>query len=88
VRIEQLLATYRFDLPRFDQTLTPLGECGIELVVRKRPPSEVADKGRWRRPIDQPDREMRLHFNQYRDDMAAMKTGNSDKPPFMNDRDL
>jgi len=34
VRIEQLSANYRFDLPRFDQTLTPIAECGIELVIR------------------------------------------------------
>ena len=36
VRMEQLSSTYRFDLPRYDQTLTPVGECGIEFVIRKR----------------------------------------------------
>ncbi|MCX7627392.1 MAG: hypothetical protein N2Z69_03135 [Methylophilaceae bacterium] len=33
VKIEQLSASYRFDLPRFDQTLTPVAECGIELII-------------------------------------------------------
>lgn len=88
VRVEQLSATYRFDLPRYDQTLTPVGECGIEFVIRKRLPQEVADKGRWRRPVTQPDREIRLHLNQHRDDMRAMKENNAGRPPFMNDRDI
>jgi SAM-dependent methyltransferase len=40
-KIELLDATYRYDLnerlnqKRYDQTLTPIGECGIEFVVRK-----------------------------------------------------
>ncbi|WP_449246862.1 methyltransferase domain-containing protein [Desulfarculus baarsii] len=41
IKVERLTATYRFDLPRFDQTLTPVGECGIELIIRKRPASEM-----------------------------------------------
>lgn len=88
IRIEQLSATYRYNLPRFDQTLTPVGECGIEFIVRKRPQSEIADKGRWRRPADQPEREIRLHLNQYRDDMRNMKKNNNGAPPFLNDSDL
>ena len=55
VRVEQLSSTYRFDLPRFDQTLTPVGECGIEFVVRKRPVAEVEARGRWQRPAELPD---------------------------------
>lgn len=39
-------ATFRYDLPRFDQTMTPVGECAIELVVRKRPLHEVSAGGR------------------------------------------
>lgn len=88
VRVEQLSGTYRFDLPRFDQTLTPVGECGIEFVIRKRPRSEIEDKGRWRRPVVQPDRELRLHLNQYCDDMKRMKTANAGDIPFANDRDI
>jgi SAM-dependent methyltransferase len=88
VRMEQLSGSYRFELPRFDQTLTPVGECGIEFVIRKRTSPEIDDKGRWRRPATQPDRELRLHLNQYRDDMKQMKSANTGDIPFMNDGDI
>jgi SAM-dependent methyltransferase len=88
VRIEQLSASYRFDLPRFDQTLTPVAECGIELVIRKRPATEVSDGGRWDRPTIQPEREIRLHLNQYKDDMLTMKSSNQGLPPFNNDYEV
>lgn len=85
VRIEQLSANYRFDLPRFDQTLTPVAECGIELVIRKRPAAEVEAGGRWVRTMQQPGHEMRLHLNQYKDDMQMMKLSNQERTPFNND---
>ncbi|NWL76801.1 SAM-dependent methyltransferase [Pseudomonas taiwanensis] len=85
LKIEQLSSSYRFELPRFDQTLTPIGECGIELIIRKRPADEVKSGGRWTRSQQQPDREVLLHLNQYRDDMRGMKQSNQGKPPFEND---
>ncbi len=88
VKIEQLSANYRFDLPRFDQTLTPVGECGIELIIRKRPSSELEAGGRWSRTTQQPPRELRLHLNQYKDDMQAMKLANQGHAPFDNDSAL
>ena len=88
IRMEQLSSTYRFDLPRFDQTLTPVGECGIEFVVRKRLPSEVEARGRWQRPATLEDRELRIHFNQYRQDMQSMKNSNQGAAPFQNDDPL
>jgi SAM-dependent methyltransferase len=89
LKIEQLSATYRFDLPRFDQTLTPVAECGIELIIRKRTHAEVEAGGRWVRPMEMPDREMRLHLNQYKDDMQRMKQSNTaGRPPFENDSPL
>ncbi|MBX3712510.1 MAG: methyltransferase domain-containing protein [Lysobacter sp.] len=88
VRVEQLSATYRFDLPRFDQTLTPVAECGIEFVVRKRPAEEVAARGRWQRPATLDDPALRIHYNQYRDDMRAMKSSNEGAAPFLNDAPL
>ena len=36
VRLEQLSSNYRFDIPRYDQTLTPVAECGIEIILRKK----------------------------------------------------
>lgn len=49
-KIELLNASFRYSLPRFDQTLTPIGECGIEVVVRKRPFEEIEYGGRRPRP--------------------------------------
>lgn len=88
VRIEQLSGNYRFDLPRFDQTLTPVAECGIELIIRKRPLDEIQAGGRWVRSTQQPEREIRLHMNQYKDDMRMMKQSNLAGPPFANDSPL
>lgn len=88
VRIEQLSSTYRFNLPRYDQTLTPVGECGIEFVIRKRPAVEIADGGRWRRTTVQPSREMRLHLNQYRNDLQTMKRTNESLAPFSDDKPI
>jgi SAM-dependent methyltransferase/predicted O-methyltransferase YrrM len=45
IKLEQLTDSYRFALPRVDQTLTPIGECAIEFVVRKRPQAEVEAGG-------------------------------------------
>lgn len=50
LKIELLDAGYRHALPHFDQTLTPVGECAIEVIVRKRPPAEVAAGGRLPMP--------------------------------------
>jgi SAM-dependent methyltransferase len=88
VRLEQLSATYRFNLPRYDQTLTPIGECGIELIIRKRTEDEIANGGSYKRPSTQPDREMRLHLNQYRNDLQTLKRTNQSTPPFVDDKPL
>jgi hypothetical protein len=88
VRLEQLNSTYRFNLPRFDQTLSPVAECGIEFILRKRTGMEIADRGRWRRSSHQPSRELKVHLNQYRDDLQTLKKSNDDRPPFTNDSDL
>ena len=85
IKLELLSANYRFDLPRFDQTLTPVAECGIELIIRKRPVTEVEVGGRWVRTTQQPDREMRLHLNQYKDDMQMTKQSNLGRMPFDNE---
>ncbi|MGH0034634.1 MAG: class I SAM-dependent methyltransferase [Myxococcota bacterium] len=86
-RVQLLDAGYRYALPRYDQTLTPVGECGIEIVVRKRPVEEVEAGGRVRGAA-QPDRETRIHLNQYRDDLAVLKRANAAAPPFGNDDEL
>ncbi len=88
IKIEQLIATYRYDLPRYDQTVSPVGESGIEFVVRKREAYELENKGRWRADKAQPEREIRLHLNQHRDDIKTLKQANQGLPPFNNDNDL
>ena len=45
-KLECLDSTYLYGMPRFDQTLTPIGEAGVEFVVRKRPDDEVQRGGR------------------------------------------
>jgi SAM-dependent methyltransferase len=46
LKVELLDATFRYDLPRFDQTLTPVGESAIEFVIRKRLVTEIEAGGR------------------------------------------
>jgi SAM-dependent methyltransferase len=87
LKIELLNGGHRYGLPRFDQTLTPVGESGIELIIRKRPASEVEARGRLP-GTEQPDRLTRIHLNQYKDDQARMKAGNAGAPPFTNDKPL
>lgn len=84
VKIELLTSTYRFSLPRYDQTLTPIGECGIEVVIRKRSQREIDAGGRLRESV-QPGREVRIHLNQNRDDLQTLKGANLSSPPFSND---
>ncbi|WP_332773694.1 class I SAM-dependent methyltransferase [Phenylobacterium sp.] len=80
-KVALLNSTFRYDLPRFDQTLTPIGECGIEFVVRKRTARELTYGGLVR-DVVQPAPADRKHFNQYRSDHAHMKTS---PPPFEDD---
>jgi len=71
-KLQVLDHTYRYDLPRFDQTLTPIGECGIELIIRKRTPAELEAGGRLPATA-QPEPGQRVYYNQYRADQAALK---------------
>ena len=41
IKIEQLTGSYRFSLPRQDQTQTPIGEAAIEFIIRKRTKTEI-----------------------------------------------
>ena len=86
-KIALLNSTYRYALPRFDQTLTPIGESGIEFVVRKRSGRELAAGGLVRE-AEQPPPTDRRHFNQYRSDHARLKADAVDTPPFENEGDL
>jgi SAM-dependent methyltransferase len=50
VKIELLDSNYFYDVPRFDQTMTMLGESAIEFVIRKRAAAELERKGRLAAP--------------------------------------
>jgi SAM-dependent methyltransferase len=86
-KVELIDSNYRYQLPRYDQTLTPVAECGIEIIIRKRSEAEVERQG-LRAPCGQPERELRIHLNQHRDDLQTLKSSNIGKPPFSNDDDL
>ena len=45
IKLEQLTGSYRFALPRYDQTQTPVGESAIEFIIRKRSNEEVQAGG-------------------------------------------
>jgi SAM-dependent methyltransferase len=86
-KVELLTQSFRFELPRYDQTTTPIGECAIEFVIRKADAQEVAHGGLI--PTSkQPAADLRRHYNQYRDDYARMKQGNTDHSPFNNEEPL
>ncbi len=88
IKIEQLISTYRFNLPRYDQTLSPVAECGIEFVIRKRPAAEVEAKGRWQHNAEQPSQELRIHLNQHKADLETLKKANQSVPVFSDDSPL
>ena len=50
LKAEQLDATFRFQLKRFDQTQTPVGECALEFILRKLHPVELRRRGRYPDP--------------------------------------
>ncbi len=87
IKIEILNSTYRYDLPRYDQSLTPVAECGIEVVIRRRTPEELLSGGRVPPQVDVP-ANVRIHLNQYLDDIQAMKITNVLHEPFKNDAPL
>jgi len=86
-KIELLDSEYRYKLPRFDQTATPVSESSIEVILRKRSALEIEAKG-YLKPKNQPDPVSRKHYNQYVDDYRNMKKSNLSAPPFSNLEDL
>ena len=86
-KIEVIDSTFRVSLPRYDQTLTPIGECAIEFVVRKRLDAEVEIGGQL--PSDnQPEVSLKCYYNQYRRDQRAMKEVALSEGIFNNEADI
>ena len=46
LKLQKLDESFRYTLARCEQTMTPIGECGIEFVLRKRPAEELNAGGR------------------------------------------
>lgn len=86
-RVELLDSTYRYDLPRIDQTRTPTGECAIEFVVRRACAAEVSSGTRPRAPV-QPVPLLRRIYHQYDADAQALQVANRTAPPFENEEPL
>jgi SAM-dependent methyltransferase len=86
-KLEVIDGTYRYNLPRLDQTLAPVAECAIEMIIRKRSTAEIGHGGRvsWGA---QPPPDVRIHFNQYTDDQKTLRSANAGQPPFTNTKDL
>jgi len=87
LKIELLNNTFRYDLPRYDQTLTPVAECGIEVVIRRRTKEELEAGGRMPQSRDV-SKEVRIHLNQYQDDLQTLKNANIKREPFGNEDPL
>jgi SAM-dependent methyltransferase len=86
-KIEVIDAGYRYGLPDFDQTLSPVAESAIELIVRKRSRTEI-NLGYLERIQRQPSPEVRRHLNQYVKDQVTMKNGNAGSPPFLDESEI
>jgi len=75
-KIELLNSTYR-TFPRYDQTLTPVGECGIEIIIHKKS-NEWHLNGTL-------NKETTIHLNQYKDDHDTLIRNNKIITPFENE---
>jgi SAM-dependent methyltransferase len=80
-KVELLSATYRSSFPRYDQSLTPVSESGIEFVVRKRPLTELEARMPARSTANY-DQSLNKYLNQHVSDMTSMKRSNVGAPPF------
>lgn len=85
--LEVIDFSYRFKLPRYDQTLSPVAEAAIEFIIRKRPVAEVTALGRLPEKC-QPSDEVRRHLNQYQDDQMTLRQSNNGAIPFTNTKPL
>jgi len=77
-KIELLNSTYR-TLPRIDQTLSPIAECGIEIILKKNGTKPDI-------PIISDD--LKKHFNQYKYDHDLIVKDSKINKPFTNIKEL
>ena len=84
-RLQLVTRGYRFNLPRYDQTLTPVAESAIEFVLRKRSEADINVGGHARSDIRLAE-STTAHLNQYLDDWQAAKSACPN--PFQNSSPL
>ena len=70
-KIELLNDTYRYNLPTYDQTVTPIGESSIEFVVQKRSDECKKNKGLLTKPT-KVKQQIAEHLNMYIDDILTL----------------
>jgi SAM-dependent methyltransferase len=78
---------YRYSLPRYDQTGTPVSESAIEFILQKSTNAEMENLG-YRGPQIQPPHEIRRYLNQYQMDYRMMKESNTGSEPFLNEDNI
>lgn len=79
LKVELLNTTYDYNIVNYDQTLTPVSECGIELILRKTAGYLPEATARYVH-----NESLCRHYNQYREDIEIIKRANRDKLPFQN----
>jgi SAM-dependent methyltransferase len=87
-KIEVLDSSYRFALPEYDQTATPVGESSIELILRKRTDTEISEGSNRRSSGEQPEPNLRRYYNQYITDYENLKNFNQSEIPFSREDEL
>jgi len=76
-------SAYRYQLPRFDQTSTPVAESCWELIIRKRTFQEIQNLG-LRNSNNISNSNLNQYYNQYKIDYQTLKNSNAENKPFMN----
>ena len=69
-------------MPRYDQTMTPIGESAIEIIVRKKTQEEISNGTNKVSSGKQPSPLLRRYFNQYEIDYSNLKKSNDGLIPF------
>lgn len=69
-KIELIDSGYRYNIPRFDQTRTPVSESAIEFILRRKTSLEIQQRGRLNNSNSW-DHELKAHLDQYVLDQKA-----------------
>ena len=88
IKLEKIDEFYRYELPDYDQTITPVCESAIEIVLRKRSAEEMKLRTNRIPSTATLSQEVLLHLNQYKDDIKTLKKGNAERAPFTNNTPL